>query len=700
MRSKLHLPAGLALALSVAPSCTSDPVGPTGPEAFDLAGARRVIVLPSGGVKVEVGGRAVFEMSAKARVTAARFDERAQGLTGTWTFSREGEERFALGAVATRAAEGDGAKVRFEGGAATGSITVTPYGASATKVVIEASIGGASPSSIAVPVACDADATFYGFGEQYNGADQRGEAFGLFVSEQGIGRRPDVPPGGINGDRHTTYFPMPYYLDARGFGLLAKTPYRTVVDLCKTDADVAWLEVESGAPVELVVFHGPTPLDVVRELGDELGRPTRPPPWAWDLWIGAQGGRAAVLADADRLEQSRIPAKVLWVQDWTGPRPNLDGGSGVQYRWVEDAAFYPDLAGMIASLHGRGYRFLSYANPFVVRGLEHFDEMASRGLLIKKADGQVYEHVAPNGSASHPDLTSPAARDYVKAALRRMVVTLGTDGWMSDFGEWLPLDAVYASGADPRAEHNLFPIRWHELWREVMNEVRPDGDFVVFARSGFTGAHKNAQVYWVGDQEADFSAYDGLPTVVPAMLTLGLSGIPVATHDIAGFSGGPSTKELFMRWAELGALSPIMRTHDGNKKDANWAWDKDAETTLHFRKMARLHAALRPDLERLADEAARTSAPMVRHLVLHHPGDAEARKVSDAYLLGEAILVAPVLEPGKTRRRVYLPAGAWWHVWSGARFEGGAFVEVDAPLGEPPIFTRDGDRPELRVVGD
>lgn len=699
MRFATFVTVAAAALAALVPACAANREGP-GPGRFELEGGRVVHVSASGGVRVEVSGRVVFATSDRARVTTARYESVARGLTGTWTFTREGEERAPFGAVRARDREATGVRVRFEDGTSTGSILVTPSGPEATRVVIEASHGGGRATSIAVPLACDEDATFYGFGEQYNAAEQRGEAFALFVSEQGIGRRPDLPPGGLNGDAHTTYFPMPYFMDARGFGLLAKTPHRALVDLCKRDADVAWLEVESGDPVELLAFHGPTPLEVIRQLGDEVGRPTRPPPWAWDLWIGAQGGRAKVLAEADALEAARIPAKVLWVQDWTGPRPNLDGGSGVQYRWVEDASFYPELPQMIAALRARGFRFLSYANPFVVRGLEHFEEMAARGLLIERPGGAPYEHVAPNGSASHPDLTNPAARDYVKAALRRMVVTLGMDGFMADFGEWAPLDAVYASGADPRAEHNLYPVRWHALWREVMDEVRPSGDFVVFARSGFTGAQHGAQVYWVGDQEADFSPHDGLPTVVPAMLTLGISGIPFVTHDIAGFSGGPSTKELYMRWAELGALSPIMRTHEGNKKDANWSWERDDETTRHFRKMSRLHAALRPDLERLAEEAARTSAPMVRHLALHAPDDREARRVNDAFLLGPSILVAPVLTPGVARRRVYLPKGAWFHLWTGARHEGGAYVEIDAPLGEPPVFTRDAPRPDLVVTGD
>jgi alpha-glucosidase len=119
---------------------------------------------------------------------------------------------------------------------------------------------------------------------------------------------------------------------------------------------------------------------------------------------------------------------------------------------------------MVAELRGRGLRFLSYANPFIVRGLDHFDAMAAGNMLLKASDGSVYEHVAPNGRAATPDFTNPATYEYVRAAFRDMATRLGHDGFMADFGEWAPLDAVYASGADAREEHNLFPVRWHAAW--------------------------------------------------------------------------------------------------------------------------------------------------------------------------------------------------------------------------------------------
>jgi len=141
-----------------------------------------------------------------------------------------------------------------------------------------------------------------------------------------------------------------------------------------------------------------------------------------------------------------------------------------------------------------------------------------------------------------------------------------------------------------------------------------------------------------------------------------------------------------------------MRTHEGDEKRDNWQWDDDEETIAHLRRFARVHDALAPDFQALARTAADTSAPIVRHLMLVFPNDAPSRAVSDQFMIGDRLLVAPVLAAGATTRRVYLPPATWYDVWSGARVEGGRTVEVDAPIGRPPVFSRDADRPDLRAI--
>jgi alpha-glucosidase len=704
-------PADTATAVPDTPTSSATPAAtPTGTPTtaptlpgFALSDGTRLVVGDAGGVSLFDGERRMLSTPDGIGPRLHDFTETVRAAAGLWVFGREDETVTALDRFRGASGTADGVELRWASAAGTAAATlaISPDGSGeATRFHLEVQ-AAKTPTSIAFPVRCEPDGGFYGFGEQYNQTDQRGEAFTLFVSEQGIGRDPDKPVLIINGGPHTTYFPMPYYLDPRGFGVLVQTARRVEVDLCRGDAEVAWLEVISGQPLDLLVFHGPKPLDVIRQLGARIGRPKQPPAWAYDPWIGAQGGRDAVLAKAAALRALDIPAGVLWVQDWTGVRMNIGGGFGVQYRWTADEMHYPDLAGMIADLRREGFRFLGYVNPFVDVKLGHFPVMDENGWLIENAAGESYVHFAPNGMSSEPDVTQEAARDYVKGFLRAMVTDYGMDGWMSDFGEWTPIDAVYASGVNPVAEHDLFPIAWMRMSREVMDELRPDGDWVVFSRSGWTGIQSVSMIHWCGDQETSFDRNDGLPTVIPAMLNLGISGVPYVAHDIAGFSSmtvPPSTKELYLRWTELGALTPIMRTHEGNQRLLNWSWDKDEETTALFRRYARIHRALASDFRALADEAAQTSAPIVRHLILNFPDDPGSRGISDEYMIGDSLLVAPVIEEGATARALYLPPGVWYDVWTGTRYEGGRDIEVPAPLDTIPVFNRGADRTDLREI--
>jgi alpha-glucosidase len=515
------------------------------------------------------------------------------------------------------------------------------------------------------------------------------------------------------GDEHTTYFPMPYYIDARGFGALFDTARRVDVDLCASDEETAWFEVISGAPVQWRVFHGPTALDVIRQLGDLVGRPTQPPAWAYSLWMAGQGGRANVLRERTGLEAADVPVAAFWVQDWGGIRINFDGGFGVQYIWEPDEDLYPGFAAMVSDLHQAGYKFLTYVNPFIVdpatvreeddpaRFTPRFQQMDEMGLLLNNQLGDTYvEFVNPNFPQGNgqPDFSNPATIEFISEMLKETVNTYGVDGWMADHGEWVPVDAVSQDGSDPIERRNTFPIDWQRATREAMEVVRPDGEWVMFARSGFTGVQGVAQIHWVGDQQTNWGKLDGLPTVVPAMLNLGLAGQPFVTHEIAGFARGtePSTKELFQRWTELGAFTPIMRTHDGADKVNNWRWNNDEDTTSHFRKFTYVHCALMNDFMMLAAEAEESGAPIVRHLMLVFPNDRETWDISDQFMIGDSLLVAPVTEQGATARSVYFPAGTWYNVWTGDSIQGGRHSTVEAPIGSPAVYSRGQDREDLR----
>ena len=489
----------------------------------------RVSIDDNGDIVVRQGERILFAMPGDSVPLAREFMETSSGI-GIIAFTRSDEVIDPL-ELQDSAENASGVELQYQNSDGSRTAVLEATTVSAVETTFKLSLTGKPADSIAVPVRCDVDGSFHGFGEQYNATDQRGETFGLFVNEQGNGRDGS---SALSGDEHTTYFPMPWYLDVRGFGVLFDTARRVELDLCAGDADVAWVEVIGGNSIQWSVFHGPTTKDVIHQLSEVVGRPAKPPEWAYGLWIGSQGGREKVLAEVQALEDADIPVTAMWVQDWGGHRENFDKGDGVQYRWAPDEVCderdangipipkdicYPEIAAMVADLHARGYKFLTYANPFIVKDLDarftpnHFAEMDAANLLTKNPAGETNTFFGANipqlnGQA---DLTLPGAREYIKNAFRTMVTEYGFDGWMADFSEWTPLDAVVADGRDAIEVHNTYPTEWQRLTREVMEELRADGDWVMIARAGWSGTQGAAQIHWIGDQETNWSEFDGLP---------------------------------------------------------------------------------------------------------------------------------------------------------------------------------------------
>jgi alpha-glucosidase len=200
---------------------------------------------------------------------------------------------------------------------------------------------------------------------------------------------------------------------------------------------------------------------------------------------------------------------------------------------------------------------------------------------------------------------------------------------------------------------------------------------------------------WAGDQNVDWSLDDGLPSVIPAALSLGLTGHGLHHSDIGGFTsiyGVKRTKELFMRWVELATFSPVMRTHEGNRPAENWQFDSDNETLLHLAKMTKIHKILKPYLKDVVFENAERGIPVMRPLFLHYENDKESYNEQYEYLLGRDVLVAPVYTENVTEWPVYLPPDNWIHLFSGEKFKDGGLVVVSSPLGEPPVFYREGSK--------
>lgn len=274
---------------------------------------------------------------------------------------------------------------------------------------------------------------------------------------------------------------------------------------------------------------------------------------------------------------------------------------------------------------------------------------------------------------------------------------------VADFGEYLPFKSWLYAGEGEEL-HNVFPDYWASLQREAVEEAGEAGrDVLVFVRSGSLRTPGLAMCYWVGDQLVTWDRHDGIKTVLPAMLSGGISGHSLTHSDIGGYTMIDHAvfkyfrpRELLWRWIELGAFAGVVfRTHLGSFMHTPSAqvWD-DTATIAHFSRFARIFGALARYRRHLMAEAEQLGWPVVRPLLLHFPEDPVAPLLSLQFLLGEDLLVAPVLDPGRSSARAYLPAveGGWVHVWTSRLYgkgdSSGEWAVVAAPLGQPPVFYR------------
>ena len=413
--------------------------------------------------------------------------------------------------------------------------------------------------------------------------------------------------------------------------------------------------------LDLTLFYGPDPQTSIEKMTASVGRPALPPPFAFAPWLDAIYGSQNVRDVAKALRDSDVPSSVIWTEDWRGGK--VDGvGYTLDEDWEVDRSLYPDFEQVASDLHDEGYKFLTYNNTFLDSQVPVYQEAVKGGYTIKDDKGQPFLFTGVKfHDTSMADLSSPDAVAWVKKKYKDGL-DLGADGYMADYGEWLPTDAKLASGESAVERHNLYPVDFQRLNKELFDSMhKADGvDRLYFVRSAYLGSQPLVSVIWAGDQQTDFSEGDGLPSVVPMGIGLGVTGFPYFGSDIAGYmSQGtqPSTKELFFRWTELGAFSPVMRTHHGKSAAANWNWQKDAGTIDHFKRYAKLHIQLFPYLYELAKQASETGAPIMRPLAYDYPDFTPGWSMTDEYMLGDRLIVAPVETAGATKRDVQLPGG-------------------------------------------
>ena len=549
---------------------------------------------------------------------------------------------------------------------------------------------------IALRFHAEAGETVWGGGEQMSYFALNARRFPMWTSEPGVGRDKSTAltkamdaSGMAGGDYWTTNYPQPTFLTSRWLAIHLDAACYSVLDF--TDRTAHCVEVWSNtARFELFAEAGPD--ELVGALSARFGRQPPLPDWAIS---GAIVGLKDGANSFDRLENfitAGAAVSGLWCEDWVGIR-ETSFGRRLFWDWRRDRQRYPDLPERIADLNARGIRYLAYANPYLANdGILYEEARAGGHFALRQDSDDVYLVDFGEFDCGVLDFTQEKTRDwFAEKVLGREMLDIGIDGWMADFGEYLPTDVRLADGSDPMEAHNRWPVLWAQVNAQALASRGKTGDAVFFMRAGFSGVQASCPLLWAGDQSVDFTRHDGIGTVITAALSAGLVGNAYSHSDCGGYTslhGNVRTVELMQRWCELAAFAPVMRSHEGNRPDDNLQYDSSPELLDCFARWSRVHAHLAPYVRHLCDEAGRLGLPAQRPLFLHYPAQTELRTVQDQFLYGADMIVAPVIVQGAAARAVILPGDLpWRHALSGAEYAPGPH-EVAAPIGLPPVFYR------------
>ena len=502
----------------------------------------------------------------------------------------------------------------------------------------------------------------YGLGERFTPFIKNGQTVDVFNED-----------GGTASEQ--AYKNLPFYISSEGYGVFVNHTGRVSFEVGSETVSQVQFSV-AGEHVEYLYIFGPTPKAILEKYTALTGRPKLPPAWSFGLWLSTSFvtdyDEATVTGFIQEMRRRDIPLSVF----------HFDCFWMREYQWCDfewDPRVFPEPAAMLRRLKAEGLRISLWINPYIGQASPLFEEAKAAGYFIKRADGSVWQWDLWQAGNAIVDFTNPAARDWFKGKLRPLLA-MGVDCFKTDFGERIPLDGVYFDGSDPEQMHNLYTQLYNETVYEVLNE-HSAADAIVFARSATVGGQK-MPVHWGGDNS---STYPSMAESLRGGLSLALGGFGFWSHDIGGFEGKPDPG-VFKRWVAFGAFSSHTRLHGNESVRVPWEFDEEAvDVTRHFMK---LKARLMPYLFAKAVEATERGIPMMRPMLLEFPHDRNCWHLDEQYMLGESILVAPVMNADGSKQ-FYLPAGTWTDLQSGEKLTGGWHTKHYDFFGLP-VFVREG----------
>lgn len=524
-----------------------------------------------------------------------------------------------------------------------------------------------------------ASETCHGLGERAFGLSLRGRSYKLWNYATGTYLPGDDP----------LYLNVPFYLGQRpegSYGLFWDNPARSRISLDARGDGLLTFECER-RPAVLYVIAGPHPADVVRRFTGLVGAMPLPPLWA----LGYQQSRwgypdaAHFRGIAARMRHERIPCDALHF--------DIDHMHGHRvFTW--DPIRFPDPHGLLSDLRADGFHSVAILDPAVKVDPDYgvYRRGQEQGVFCNAAPGRPLIRRQWAGRSVFPDFTSPGTRQWWTEQVAEFAA-VGLDGLWADMNEpamvslsrtmpddtphdWEGEGSTHVAGG-----HAVYGMQMARATRDGLAALRPDRRPFVISRAGYAGLQRHS-TSWTGDSRATWGS---LRTQIPLLLNLGMSGIAFSGSDAGGYRGNPS-EELFLRWLQLASMTPFFRTHSSKRSIERNPWSFGALSTDRVRAVVERRYRLLPYLYTAVQRACAEGTPIMRPLFFDDPGLAH---VEDEFLLGEHLLVAPIVHAGARGRTVALPPGDWYADDSSTPIPGGSQI-YDAAGWGLPLYVRAG----------
>ncbi|WP_262315932.1 TIM-barrel domain-containing protein [Lacticaseibacillus parakribbianus] len=530
-----------------------------------------------------------------------------------------------------------------------------------------------------------AEAHFYGLGDKTGFLDKRGYAYDNWNTDQ---------PEQIE-ETKALYKSVPFVIGhtpSGAFGLFLDNSYKSHFDLGMESPDYFFVTAAGGA-LDYYLIAGTTPAAVLTTYTGLTGRTPLPQKWT----LGYQQSRFSypdaptVRAIVSEFAQKRLPLDAIHL--------DIDYMDGYRVFTVDSHKF-PDLKALTAGLSQQGVKVVTIIDPGVKAepGYRVYEEGLRQRLFATTAAGATYLNTVWPGKAAYPDFGQAATRRWW-GCNQQFLVDHGVSGVWNDMNEPagfdgpMPADTVFHNEEAPatiQRMHNLYGHNMAKATYDGLKTLTKRRPFVI-SRAVFAGTQRYSTV-WTGDNR---SSWEHLRMMIPQLCNLGMSGFGFAGTDIGGFLGD-TTAELLTRWVEAAVFSPLFRNHScaGTRMQEPWRFGEP--TLAIYRRYLELRYRLLDYLYDLFEAGTRTGLPVMRPLVLNYPADAAVANLNTEFMVGDALLVAPILSPGVHARLVYLPAGDWFDYWTGDAVAGGRTVVVAADLATLPLFVKGGTVLPLR----